>query len=138
MTEGTLDEVLVDLSEKKEITPEAIRRFYKELGEVTETIKAARDALKEAVSDNEEITGIDEEIATLKERRKEIIETNPVLVGYKGELDDATGDRKDLVADAKRDGIPRKEITTAEKMLKGDIDPEVTTEVYLNIADLVG
>ncbi len=131
------EEVIIDLSEKREITPEAIRRFYKELGEVTETIKAAREALKEAVSDNDEITGIDEEIAALKERRKEVIETNPVLVGFKGELDDATGDRKDLVADAKRDGIPRKEIATAEKMLKSDIDPDMTTEIYGNIADLV-
>lgn len=137
MAEHLIDEVLVDLSEKPEISPEAIRRFYKELGEVSETIKVARDALKEAVNDNEEITGIDNEIELLKERRKDIIETNPVLVGYKGVLDDATGDRKDLVSDAKRDGIPRKEIATAEKMLKGNIDPEVTTEVYVNIADLV-
>lgn len=131
------EEVLMDFSEKVEITPEAIRRFYRELGEVNEVIKEARSALKEAIEDNEEISGIDDQIALLKERRRDIIETNPVLVGFKGELDDAVGDRKDLIRDAKRDGIPRKEITTAEKMLKSDIDPSVTSEVYANIADLV-
>jgi hypothetical protein len=131
------EEVLMDFGEKPEITPEAIRRFYREFGEVSETIKTARAALKEVVEQNGEINSIDDEIAVLKERRKEIIETNAVLVGYKGELDDAVSDRKDLVRDAKRDGMPRKEIATAEKMLKSDIDPTITTQVYGNIADLV-
>ncbi len=33
--------------------------------------------------------------------------------------------------------IPKKEIREAIKMLKGDIDPDVTSSIYSNIADLV-
>lgn len=33
--------------------------------------------------------------------------------------------------------IPKKEVKEAIKMLKGDIDPSVTTEIYKEIADLV-
>ena len=122
---------------KEEITPEMIRKFYKELGEVSETIKEARKVLKDAISENEEIQGIDEEIKALKERRKEIISTNPILVEYKGHVDDAVSDRKDLIADAKSDGIPQGEISLAEKALKKDLDMKISTEIYANIADLV-
>lgn len=131
-----LNEVLIDLSENQ-ITPEAIRRFYKELEEINYTVKEYRAALKEALDSNEEIEQIDSEIKSLRERKKELLETNTVLVGYKSQLDDAIKDRKDLIKDAKRDGIPRKEIREAERMLKSDIDPSVTSEIYTNIADLV-
>ena len=33
--------------------------------------------------------------------------------------------------------VPKKEVLIAIRMLKGDIDPEVTTDIYANIADLV-
>jgi uncharacterized protein (UPF0335 family) len=34
-------------------------------------------------------------------------------------------------------GVPKKEIKVAIRMLKGDIDPDVVSEIYANIADLV-
>jgi uncharacterized protein (UPF0335 family) len=34
-------------------------------------------------------------------------------------------------------GLPKKEVTVAIRMLKGDIDPDIVTEIYANIADLV-
>jgi uncharacterized protein (UPF0335 family) len=34
-------------------------------------------------------------------------------------------------------GLPKKEVNVAIRMLKGDIDPDVVSEIYANIADLV-
>jgi len=34
-------------------------------------------------------------------------------------------------------GLPKKEVKVAIRMLKGDIDPDVVSEIYANIADLV-
>jgi len=129
--------VLLSLSENVEITPEAIRRFVSELAECNDKVKEARDALKEAISENAEVKRIDENIAVLKEERKTVLETNPVLVGFRGELDDAAEDRRQLIRDAKSDGMPRKEIDTAIKMLKRDVDPQIAAEVFANISDLV-
>jgi regulator of replication initiation timing len=132
-------EVVFDLSkgEDKPVSNEAIRRFYTELADAGIIIKDARAALKEAIEGNEEIENIDREMKALKERRKQIIETNAVLVGFNDELKEAVSDRKDLIRDAKRDGIPRGEIALAEKALKKDLDMNISTEIYANIADLV-
>jgi regulator of replication initiation timing len=132
-------EVVFDLSkgEGKPVSNEAIRRFYTELADAGIIIKDARAALKEAIEGNEEIENIDREMKALKERRKQIIETNAVLVGFNDELKEAVSDRKDLIRDAKRDGIPRGEIALAEKALKKDLDMNISTEIYANIADLV-
>jgi len=114
-----------------------IRRFVKELFEVAETIKDARSDLKEVIDSNLDIKSIDEKLKTLKEERKELIANNAVIQGYSNVLKDATEDKRQLVADAKQDGVPRKEIDTAIKMLKSDIDPKITTDVYANISNLV-
>jgi DNA repair exonuclease SbcCD ATPase subunit len=116
---------------------ETIKKFVKELAEVAQTIKDARDDRNEIINENDEIKKLDEDIKTLKEERKETIANNPVIQGYEEKLQEAMEDKRQLIADAKDDGVPRKEIDAAIKMLKKDIDPELTTEVYSNIADLV-
>jgi SMC interacting uncharacterized protein involved in chromosome segregation len=116
---------------------ETIRKFVKELAEVSDTIKDARSDLKECIDSDEDIQSIDEKIKLLKEERKDLIDGNAAIQGYKGVLDDAMGDKHDLISDAKQDGVPRKEIDLAIKALKGDIDMTVSTEMYANIADLV-
>lgn len=125
------------LGDEKEVTPEAVRKFVRELAELTEKVKDARDALKEAIKENDDIERIDSEIKALREERKQILATNGVLVSYADELADATEERKQLIDDAKQDGIPRAEIDFAIKMLKKNVDPSATTEIYKNIADLV-
>lgn len=137
MAESTPMSIRVFEDEKVEITPDQIRLFVREMAGLNEKIKEARDALKEAIESSDEINQIDEEIKSLKDRRKEIISTNAVLVAYKAEYDEAVEERKQLISDAKSDGIPKKEIDTAIQMLKKDIDPNLTTEVFTNIADLV-
>jgi len=53
-------------------------------------------------------------------------------------IKDLRDDKKDLIADfIDTYKIPKKEVAVAIRMLKGDIDPEITSEIYANIADLV-
>ena len=125
------------LGDEKEVTPEAVRKFVRELAELTEKVKDARDALKEAIKENDDIERIDSDIKALREERKQVLATNGILVSYADELADATEERKQLIDDAKQDGIPRNEIDFAIKMLKKNVDPSVTTEIFKNIADLV-
>jgi len=115
-----------------------IRAFVRNLDEVSEKIKEARDDLKEAISSNDEIETIDDEIKKLRERRKEIISESPVIKSYKEIVEECIEEKKQLIYDAKQDGVPRKEIGLAIKALKQDIDMAVSTEVYSSIADLVG
>lgn len=114
-----------------------IRKFVKDFAEVSETIKDARDDVREAISSNEEIKKIDEQIKKLREERKDVIDTNPVIRGYRDILDDAMDDRRQLISDANNDGVPRKEIDLAIKALKSDIDISVSAEIYSSISDLV-
>lgn len=47
-------------------------------------------------------------------------------------------DRKELVKDfVDTYNVPMKEVKEAIKMLKSDIDPDVTAQIYAGIADLV-
>ena len=114
-----------------------IRKFVKDLAVVAETIKDARSDMKEAVDSNEDIQSLDEKIKLLREERSEIITNSPVIQGYKDVVNDATEDKRQLVSDAKQDGVPRGEIDLAIKALKKDLDMVVSTEIYANIADLV-
>lgn len=34
-------------------------------------------------------------------------------------------------------GLPKNEVKVAIRMLKGDVDPDIVSEIYANIADLV-
>ncbi len=57
---------------------------------------------------------IDEQIKDLRESKKEMIQ--------------------DFIDEY---NIPKKEVTVAIRMLKSDVDPETTVDIYTNIADLV-
>ena len=122
---------------KTEATRDQVRGFVKEFKNLTEKIKDKREIFNEDVKDTERISEIDEEVKTLRQERKDYIENSPVLSRVKNELDDLINERKQLVSDAKDDGIPRKEVDLAIQALKKDIDMEVSTSVYANIADLI-
>jgi SMC interacting uncharacterized protein involved in chromosome segregation len=127
----------ISLSEQVVASKETIRKFVKDLAEVAESIKDAREDRNEAIKTNDEVQRIDDQIKTLREERRDYIKANPVIQGYEEVLREAMEDRRQLIADAKQDGVPRKEVDTAIKMLKKDIDPEIAVEMYANIADLV-
>jgi len=114
-----------------------IRKFIKDLQEVSLTIKDARSDMKEAVVSNDEVKSIDEKIKLLREDRADLISNNPVIQGYKDILGDAVEDRRQLISDAKEDGVPRGEIDLAIKALKKDLDLTRSAEIYANIADLI-
>lgn len=114
-----------------------IRKFVKDLEEIGEKVKEARDDLKEVVLSNEEVQRIDEEIKTLRANRKKVIEESTVIQSYVDELNDVLEEQKQILADAESDGVPKKEINLAIKALKTDIDISVATQVYSEIADLV-
>tara|TARA_B100000131_G_C18036257_1_gene580552 strand:- start:71 stop:352 length:282 start_codon:yes stop_codon:yes gene_type:complete len=64
------------------------------------------------------------------------------MVKQMNEIDDdikrLREDKKELFSDfIEQYNVPKKEVMTAIRMLKGDIDPEITTDIYTNIADLV-
>lgn len=134
--ELTVDDIQIGKSNQV-ASPAAIRRFVQELTETNEKISACREALKEVLDSNAELTRIKDDIKALREERQTILDTNTVIVGFVEQLEEAMNDRKDLIRDAKRDGIPKKEIDTAIRMLKKDVDPQVTSDVFANIADLI-
>jgi hypothetical protein len=47
-------------------------------------------------------------------------------------------DKKELISDfIENYDIPKKEVMVAIRMLKGDVDPDITSFLYANIADLI-
>ncbi len=116
---------------------ETIRKFVKEMDEISASVKDAQADLKEALASHEEIIALDDQIKQLKEERKEVIANSAVLQGYLEKLNEVLEERKQIVDDAKQDGVPKKEIDAAIKFLKTDTNPQVVTQVYTDIADLV-
>ena len=114
-----------------------IRNFVKEMGSISEKVTDARDDLKQAVKSNEEVIVIEEKIKILREEMKEVILNSPVIQGYKEVLGDVMEEKRQLISDAKTDGVPKKEIDLAIKALKQDIDMVISTDVYAAIADLI-
>ena len=54
------------------------------------------------------------------------------------QIKDLRDDKKELISDfIENHDVPKKEIMVAIRMLKGDIDPDVTSYLYANLADLV-
>ncbi len=54
------------------------------------------------------------------------------------QIKDLREDKKELISDfIENHDVPKKEIMVAIRMLKGDIDPDVTSYLYANLADLV-
>jgi len=64
------------------------------------------------------------------------------MVKQMNEIDDQIKDlresKKEMVQDFIDEyNIPKKEVSVAIRMLKTDVDPETTVDIYSNIADLV-
>lgn len=60
------------------------------------------------------------------------------LLDLEKEIDEKKQEIKQLVNDFSEEySIPKKEISIARRMLKSDIDPDITSEIYANISDLV-
>jgi hypothetical protein len=64
------------------------------------------------------------------------------MVRQMSELDsqikDLRDERKKIISDfIDEHNVPKKEVMEAIKMVKSDIDPEVTASIYAHIADLV-
>jgi hypoxanthine phosphoribosyltransferase len=64
------------------------------------------------------------------------------MVKQMNEIDDQIKDlresKKEMVQDFVDEyNIPKKEVSVAIRMLKTDVDPETTVDIYSNIADLV-
>ena len=64
------------------------------------------------------------------------------MVKQMNEIDDQIKDlresKKEMIQDFIDEyNIPKKEVTVAIRMLKTDVDPDTTVDIYTNIADLV-
>lgn len=124
-------------SNKTTVSIEEIREFVESAKDLNEGIKNARAELKKALDEDEKIDELKEVAKQARATLKGYIDNHPVYREYTQRIEDLKTEKADLVAEAKSNGVPKKEIDTAIKMLKGDIDPDSTTEIYTNIADLV-
>lgn len=116
---------------------ERIRRFVKDLAEVTETVSDAQNDLREVIAGIDEVTAIDEQIKALRLEKKELLLNHTVIQSYVEVLQEAMEDKRAVIADAKADGVPKGEIDLAIKALKKDLDLTVSVEIYSSIADLI-
>lgn len=123
--------------ESKTASKEVIRNFVRELSDLTDKVKLARDEKNKIIKENDEVQKIDDEMKRLRQERKEYIESHPMISSYEAALQDVIEERKQLIDDAKQDGVPRGEIDLAIKALKKDLDITIATDIYANIADLV-
>lgn len=124
-------------SDRTNVSIEEIREFISEVTEVNEAIKRARAELNDALDGDEKLDELKEAAKAARAALKTYVDTHAVYKEYTSKIEQLKEDKKDLVADAKTNGIPKKEIDTAIKMLKSDIDPDSTTEIYKEVADLV-
>jgi SMC interacting uncharacterized protein involved in chromosome segregation len=116
---------------------ETIRKFVKDLHSLGDTVKSAKAELREAIMEMDEIQRIDEQIKDLKAERKSVIEKSTVIQGYAEIVQNAIDEKRQLVSDAKQNGVPKDEIDLAIRALKKNIDISASVDIYANIADLV-
>lgn len=124
-------------SDSTTVSVEEVRKFVEDIAEVNSSLKTARGELADALDGDDKIDELKDSIKSAREALKSYIENHSVYKEYSAEIDRLKEDRKDLIADGKTAGIPKKEVDTAIKMLKSDIDPESTSTIYSEIADLV-
>ncbi len=115
----------------------AVRNFVKDLGAISSKIKEAKSELREAILSNDDIQRIDDEIKQLREERKNAITNSAVIQGYVEIVNEHVEEKRQLISDAKQNGVPRDEIDLAIRALKKDIDISASVDIYTNIADLV-
>lgn len=124
-------------SDRTNVSMEEIREFITEVTEVDEAIKRARAELSQALDGDDKLEELKDAAKAARDALKSYVETHPVYKEYTAKIDQLKEDKKDLIADAKTNGIPKKEIDIAIKALKQDISLEDSTEIYTNIADLI-
>lgn len=124
-------------SDRTNVSMEEIREFITEVTEVDEAIKRARAELSQALDGDDKLEELKDAAKAARNALKSYVETHPVYKEYTAKIDQLKEDKKDLIADAKTNGIPKKEIDIAIKALKQDISLEDSTEIYTNIADLI-
>jgi len=113
------------------------RTFVKELAIINAKLDSAKKDLKREKEACDEMDALEAEGKDLRARKKELLLTHPVLSEYNAVLEEVKEERKNLISDAKSDGLQKKEVDMAIMMLKKDIDPSVTTEMFRTLADLV-
>jgi hypothetical protein len=85
-------------------------------------------------SSDEEVTNSANAEFTMESVRSMVKQMNEIDEGIKGLRED----RKSLIQDFIDEyNIPKKEVAVAIRMLRGDVDPEITSDIYSNIADLI-
>lgn len=124
-------------SERTTVTMEEVREFVSNVSEANEAIKKAKAELSQALDGDEKLNQLKDAARIAREALKSYVDSHTVYKEYTEKIEKLKEDRKDLIADAKSNGIPKKEIDVAIKALKQDISLEDSSEIYGNIADLV-
>ena len=123
--------------EQQSLDKNIARTFLKELAIIDAKLDDAKSDLKREKEACDEMIALEEEGKALRERKKVLLQTHAVLSEYNAILQEIKEERKNLISDAKSDGLQKKELDMAVAMLKKDVDPSVTTEMFRTIADLV-
>ncbi len=124
-------------SEKTTVSVDDVRKFVSEIFELNSSIKSAKNELKKAMEEDPQLENLKAVVTQAKQGLKTYLENHTVYKDYSQKIEDLITEKKDLIAEAKDNGIPRGEIDIAIKALKRDLDLSTSTEIYSNIADLV-
>ena len=124
-------------SEKTVISMEEIRKFITDMAEMNLAIKTAKTELKTALEEDLKLDELKDVAKQARQAVKTYIESHTVYKEYIEKLETLISEKKDMIADAKVNGIPKKEIDIAVKALRSDIDLNTSTEIYASISDLV-
>jgi uncharacterized protein (UPF0335 family) len=127
-----------DESTATTVSVEDVRKFVEDLHAINENLKEAKQELKKVLDGNTDFEALVDTAKAAKEAVKLYLETNLVVKKYIEDIEKIKEDKKDIIDEARDRGVPQKEVAAAIKMLKQDIDPDSTTEIYANISDLVG
>lgn len=124
-------------SNRTSVSIEEVRAFISNLSNLNDSIKKANAELKSALDGDEKLEELKSAAKAARDALKGYIDSHAVYKEYTAKLEQLKEDKKDLIAEAKTNGIPKKEIDIAIKMLKTDTDPDNTVEIYRQVSDLV-
>lgn len=124
-------------SDATTVSMDDVRKFIQEINDNSDQIKEARRQLKKAIEGDETLEELNQILDAAKQKVKVYLETHTVYKEYLDQVEKLKELKKDIIADAKTLGIPKKEIDVAVKALKQDISLDSASEIYAEIADLV-
>lgn len=124
-------------SDATTVSMDDVRKFIQEINDNSDQIKEARRQLKKAIEGDETLEELNQTLDAAKQKVKVYLETHTVYKEYLDQVEKLKELKKDIIADAKTLGIPKKEIDVAVKALKQDISLDSASEIYAEIADLV-